>query len=261
MADTTGSNEKERHKHRSPLYPSTSLPSAIERANDVFMLDGKHAVDVDVVTSHWGFSQKSSTGKMLVSALKKFGLLDEESGGKVRLSRLALDILLDEVDESPERRAAIWKAATLPKIYGELWEKWGRSLPSDATFRTYLLKERDFNPASVNSFIKDYKETIDFASPPDSDKIKDQEAPQTVTTASASAELGSTIPPSAPERRGQDDLVRFNIPLIDASMAVLYAAVPMSVDDFEHLVGMIKFMKPALTKQRVESAATPEPSS
>jgi hypothetical protein len=170
-AESGGQNQQakwtvERTVERSPNYPVISLEEAIARAKRFRDVAGRGAIPVPAAAKAWGFSEKSSGGRMIVSALVKFGLLEESGRGanrSLRLAPLAFDILLDERPESEERAAAIRRAALTPKIHADLWSKWQANLPSDPDLRTYLLKDLRFTEAGVNDFIKEYKETIAFA--------------------------------------------------------------------------------------------------
>jgi len=163
-------------KLRSPAYPFISLESAIERASKFWQRENKHAARVAVAATHWGYKEKSSGGLQTVSALKQHGLMVEEGAGaerKVKVTDLARQILLDEVRDSPKRLAAIKKAALAPKLYAELWQRYGAQQPSDQSFRTALLLDMSFNESVVDDVIKNYKDTIAFSKLSGSDTIPD----------------------------------------------------------------------------------------
>lgn len=151
---------------RSPAYPYLALPEALDRTAQLRRAEGRHAVSVSVAMQHWGYKAESSTGYSCIAALKKFGLVDEEGVGEhreVRLSALALAILLDGDNGSLERAAALRTAALNPRIHAELWERYGPELPSDQTLRRFLLLEKNFNEASVDEFVAEYRATIAYA--------------------------------------------------------------------------------------------------
>lgn len=178
---TVTTAEPKDKKHRSPAYPFISLEAAIARAKQTWEKDRQHSSPIAVAATHWGYGAKSSGGLQTVSALKQFGLMEEEGGGpprKVKLTELAKKILLDEVHGSPQRAAAIKKAALSPKLYAELWQKWGSNLPSDEAFRTYLRLEREFNEMAVQAVLDSYKDTITFAKLEESDRIGVEGEPQ-----------------------------------------------------------------------------------
>ena len=151
---------------RSPAYPYLALPEALERTAQLRRAEGRHAISVGVAMQHWGYKAESSTGYSCIAALKKFGLVDEEGVGEhreVRLSALALALLLDAGEGSSERATALRTAALNPRIHAELWERYGPELPSDQTLRRFLLLEKSFNEASVDEFISEYRATVAYA--------------------------------------------------------------------------------------------------
>ncbi len=157
---------QKRGRTRSPAYPYIALPNALEKAAVLWQVEGRHAAAVNVAMQHWGYKEDSSTGYSCVAALKKFGLVDHEGMGdtrQVKLSDLALTILLDKDPDSDERRGALRTAALGPRIHTELWERYGTELPSDQSLKRFLVLERAFNEASVDEFLDEYKQTMTFA--------------------------------------------------------------------------------------------------
>ncbi len=168
MAVETDARQK-RSRTRSPAYPYIALPSALEKAAVLWQVEGRHPAAVSVALQHWGYKEDSSTGYSCVAALKKFGLVDHEGMGEtrqVRLSGLALSILLDKNPDSPERRDALRAAALGPRIHAELWERYGTELPSDQSLKRFLVVERSFNEAAVDELLDEYKVTMAFAGLP-----------------------------------------------------------------------------------------------
>ena len=160
---------QKRNRTRSPAYPYIPLPAALEKAAVLWQVEGRHAAAVNVAMQHWGYKEESSTGYSCVAALKKFGLVDHEGMGEnrqVRLSGLALSILLDKNPDSPERQDALRAAALGPRIHAELWERYGTELPSDQSLKRFLVIERAFNEAAVDELLDEYKVTMAFAGLP-----------------------------------------------------------------------------------------------
>lgn len=161
-------------KERSPAYPFINLADALNRAEQFHKAEGRHAARVTVAASHWGYKEKSSGALQTISALKQFGLMDDEGSGtdrKVKLTPLALKILLDEVKDSPQRKAAIAQAALSPKLFADLFKRWGTAFPSDQSFRTYLRLDLGYNDAAVHDVLKNYKATVAYGRPEASDTI------------------------------------------------------------------------------------------
>src|SRR2546425_830513 len=104
-------------RQRSPSYPGIGLETAIERARELYKQEGRNAAPNDAILGHWGYKPRTGPGLVTIAALKRFGLLDSEGSGKSRLSNLALRIILDEREDSPDRDAAIKQAALTPSIH------------------------------------------------------------------------------------------------------------------------------------------------
>lgn len=153
-----------RRKGRSPAYPAISLEKAIQRARLVHDAEGTYKVPVSSVVSKWGYSSLNGPASLTVSALKKFGLFDDE-GNKaertVAVTDLAVRILKHPNPE--ERQAAIREAALCPSIHMEMWEQYGTKLPSDETLEWRLTRDRGFTQTGAREFVREWRETMTFA--------------------------------------------------------------------------------------------------
>jgi hypothetical protein len=167
MADQkNGLAESKALKHRSPAYPYISLRAALERARKFYSEQRQHPAPLSAAVALWKFGPKSSGGMQMISALKQFGLMIESEVNntrQVKLSDTALRIIQDEREISPERDAAIERLALLPKIYAEMWNKWGSPPPPDATVKFFLVSEKKYNEAAFSDLFSAYKDTIEFA--------------------------------------------------------------------------------------------------
>lgn len=168
---------EEKKRTRSPAYPSIDLKEAIQCTKSAYDEEDRHAFTPEAAAEHWGYKPTSSAVSQIVSALKQFGLFVEEPGNgvrRLRLSSLALDLMVHE-DETDSHRIELLKTAALnPKIHREIWERYTGRLPSDASLRIYLLRERvgvPFNKDQVDRFISQLRETIEFAKLSESDKL------------------------------------------------------------------------------------------
>ena len=84
MSEEEKSSNKKSRK-RSPAYPSINLETAIDRARVLYDEETDAPTNINVALGHWGYTGKSSPGFRLLSALKQYGLLeDEEGSGKDR---------------------------------------------------------------------------------------------------------------------------------------------------------------------------------
>lgn len=146
-------------------YPFIDLEQAIGQARRFYAEERKSSVPVASAFKHFGYSESSSGGRQTISALLQFGLLEDEGrkeSRNVKLTNRALTILLAASD-SAERADALRESARMPKIYAELLAKYGEELPSDSTLNYYLRKDKDFNPKTVDAFIKDFRKSLAFA--------------------------------------------------------------------------------------------------
>lgn len=237
-------------RQRSPSYPAINLEEALNRARVLYSHERKNAAALDVVVHHWGFAAKSSSGLLIAAAMKKFGLLidvDGNNGRYVRLSPAALNILLDEREDDTDRRRLVREAALKPEIHRELWDQWGKELPSDATVRTYLVRDRDFTEPAAAAFIEEYKQTISFAglfeddtipNPKGDDDANDSGAQMNSATdnPAAAAKAGKPVAPP-PAAAGQKD---FPLYLTNNQRAVLYVPATMTAKDYELLKRQIE---------------------
>lgn len=165
---------------RSPAYPGVSLKVALKKAEDFYKVEGRNEAYQTVALTHWGYSPKSGNGLQLAAALASYGLIDASGSGnnrKVKLSQIALKILLDGREDHSEKFKYIQSLALKPKINQKLWNLWGAGLPSLANMKHHLIFEENFNEKSVAGFVKDYIETIKFAGLDSSNDHDADEAP------------------------------------------------------------------------------------
>jgi hypothetical protein len=161
--EKTGLPGGKRTKHRSPNYPAVSLPAAINGVQALYDEEGPAGAPLTEAVKHFGFSSPHGSAMVVVSALKKYGLI-EDKGSRLAPTLLAKSII--EFPENDERRIqAVRTAALKPAIIRELVEEFqghGR-LPSDGSLRAELITKKNFNPKTVGDFIRDFRETLLYA--------------------------------------------------------------------------------------------------
>lgn len=147
---------------RSPNYPGISLPEAIQRVKEIHGEEQHLAADKGVIAKHLGYGGLNGASLKVISALGKYGLLEEVQGDKLRVSKLALAILFPE---NENRKAdAIREAASKPALFGELLDQWEGEIPSDANLQSYLIR-RNFAQSAIDKVIKSFRETMDLITP------------------------------------------------------------------------------------------------
>jgi hypothetical protein len=246
-------SEHKSKRVRSPAYPNFDLRAAINHTQTIYDHEKRNAAPVAVVAKHCGYDITSSAGLRLVAALKQFGLVSEQGTGDdrhVQITDRALDILLADGEEAPERLKAIKTAALAPKIHRRLWDFYEGNLPSDQTLRAYLIRKMEFNDSTVGKFIKQFRSTIAFANLTKSDTI-------------APAEKGSQDPKTSKKDTppfgdlfagmlGRDgakpgaQMRDLPVTLPSLNIAILRLPAQMTELDFNTLVNSLNAWKPAL---------------
>lgn len=159
-------------KGRSPNYPGIALPKAIELARKLYEDVGQFELPIATITSKWGF-QKPTTGPASVTyaAMKKFGLLEDHGTGEARVGKLtdlAVEILHPN---SPNQAGAVERAALMPAIHREWWEKYGLEVPPWEALEWQLATKGPWTPNGLRDFLREYRETMTFAKPDSSAKV------------------------------------------------------------------------------------------
>jgi hypothetical protein len=240
MSDEVKTSPK-KTKKRSPAYPAINLETAIDRARVLFDEETDAPTNIYVALKHWGYTGQSSPGYRLLSALRQYGLLENEEGsGKdrsVRITQLAKEIILDDRPNSKERADNIKRAALMPTIFQTLWDKYGNATVSDESVAYYLKAKEDFNPKVVNNFIQVWRETFDFANliegdilPPDNGNGHEEEPP----------------PPPKPKDRfmqPQTGYLDYTLSLGRGRDIILRAPERMTEEDFEFMTMWLKRLK------------------
>ncbi len=152
-----------RSRQRSPNYPAIGLRSALERVGRLYAADKKAGAPLDAAYRHMGFAGRNGKSAVVLSALKKFGLI-EDVNGRVAPTQRAVEILVLSKDD-PRRLKAIKEAALSPDIYRDLYERYREvGIPSEETLKSELIAYSQFNPNAVDDFVQSFMETLDFAS-------------------------------------------------------------------------------------------------
>lgn len=157
-------------RFRSPPYPAISLRAAVERAGQLYSKAQHYTVGWPVLADAWEYKVGSGSLGATAAALIQFGLLTDDGSGEKRkftLSDAAIRIIRDADPASEKRKQAIARAALLPKIYAELWEKFGDAANvSTVVLQNYLTLDRKdegkapYGDDAVAIVISEYKDTV-----------------------------------------------------------------------------------------------------
>ena len=252
--------EKTTHKpkrSRSPNYPGIDLGEAIEKARRLHTVEGKNAAPLTAVLAHWGYAPQSGGGLVAVAALKKFGLIEDKGSGphrSIRLTPLALQIILDNRAESRERLEALREAALLPPIHCELWSEFNGTLPSDETLKYNLMVHKGFTELGAKEFVRQFRSTVAFAKLPESAMLSGE----TEDKPDEEDEVDSmAFPPGiATEQRGKPlsgQQRAVQLPISANQWATLQAPFPMSEGAWQQMMTVLEAMKPALVESKEET--------
>jgi hypothetical protein len=193
-----------------------------------------HEVRFQTAGSVWKFGTRSSGLRSTLAALKHYGLLEYIGSGtdqKIKLTDLANRIFLDVRPQSPDRDDLTKKAALMPKLHKQLWEKWGADVPADVEMQAELTLELGFSQNGAHEAISVYKQSLRFAGLPGSDKMPEGEADKSDDAGSQGSQepvkvtaphqqrslpleqrpvpLGGAVEERINYKPGQDVLVRF----------------------------------------------------
>ena len=147
---------------RSPNYPALSLPEAIKSVASIHAAEQHLAAPKEVVAKHLGYTSFHGLAGRVVSAIEKYGLLEEVNGDKVKVSSIAMSILFPATPE--EKQKAINEAAFKPSLFAGIRDEWQGSRPSDENLRVYLVR-KNFVSDALDRVIELYKETMDLVTP------------------------------------------------------------------------------------------------
>jgi len=162
-------------RFRSPPYPGVDLREAIEKATQLYAKAHQNAVGVGVLAESWDFGSVRSSGIWtMAAALLQFGLLEDEGSGekrKFKITDMAMRIVRDPNPASEKRLSAIRAAALTPKIFKEIWDKFGTQIGtvSDMVVKGWLTIDRHeaglapYSDAAADEVIRIYKVTANFA--------------------------------------------------------------------------------------------------
>jgi hypothetical protein len=152
---------------RGPAYPAISLEDAVERATKFKAANAiRLTLNMEAAYRVLGFRGASGASRQIVASLNYYGLIDYIGKGndrKVKLSDLALRIMLDKMPNSPERIAALKEAALKPAIHAKLAEELKLPPPSDVILERFLVLDCEYSESVAETIIKVYRDTLAYA--------------------------------------------------------------------------------------------------
>jgi hypothetical protein len=158
-------NDKEPTKEaskRSPNYPGISLETSVDNVKTVYERDKLAATSADVIVGHLGYNRLHGTSRRSLSSMKQYGLLDELSDNRYKVSETAFRLINSDLN-SPKAIEMLKDAALKPPIFRNILEEYKGELPSNQTLTSYLVLDKGFTPDGAQIFIKVLRDNVEFA--------------------------------------------------------------------------------------------------
>lgn len=235
---------------RSPSYPGLDLEEAINKVKKLWEAEHKNETPPEVVAKHWEYSHKASPFLVAIASLKKYGLLESGNDGmrSVKVSKLAMQILLGGDEEAADRAKATQEAALKPAIFLEFWKKYGKNLPSDGSLKQQLLVSKNFTPSGAETFIKTYRKTLSFAKLLEGDiliNVDGSEQEEPTPDLFGQQKVNPPVPQTS--KLGQSGQTRdLTIPLIGGGAAFIRLPTPLTLENFSLIQDFLNMLQKAL---------------
>lgn len=149
----------EAKRSRSPNYPRLTLAKAVERTRSVWDKERRHGAAREIVARHLGYSGLNGAALGIIATLRSYGLLEDTEDG-LKISEDAITIIATPKG-NVERLSAIRRALFSPKLFTDLNQRYGETLPSDDNLKAYLVHNK-FLPEVVDDVIHIYRDNLKF---------------------------------------------------------------------------------------------------
>lgn len=234
-------------KNRSPNYPAIGLTEAVASAAALYDKSGRAALPQEAVVVDLGYRGMNGPARTKLSALRKYGLLENAPGGKLRLSNRAITLTQPGVD-AHEYYEALVAAANSPAIFAELRQQ---HLPSNEALKLILVREKGFSDAGATQFIQAFRDTNQFVEAHAegyNDPVANAGTADVGTRFSVRAgDEGRGMESAAATVRAQGATSRtIQVPISPTTWALIQLPAPMSEDDWNQMLGVLQAMKPGL---------------
>lgn len=151
--------ELDAKRQRSPNYPLIGFKSALELATRLYEQEKRHPTTRALAAKYMGYNSINGRSKGVLSAVRKFGLIEPAGDDLVRVSDDAQALLVLPPDD-PQRAELVQKLALRPEIYRELLNEFPGDLPSDANLRSHLILKRKFTEDAADLFLAAFRESV-----------------------------------------------------------------------------------------------------
>ena len=147
---------------RSPNYPVTDIEGAIERIGKVYKSIRIGTQSPEFVAKSMGYKGLSGASRVMISTLRKFGLLEEGGKAGLRVTEQAKAIIMLPPSD-PRYEEAVKECAFMPQIFAEMFETYGYDLPDDKPLQFYLVSKK-FVPEVAIDVARNFRNTVEYVS-------------------------------------------------------------------------------------------------
>jgi len=237
---------------KSPRHPLAQALLFAAKVNEQY---GDTPCSREYAAAAMGHNTVSGTSDTKVGSMTHFGLLDRVSGGKYKISALALRVLMPANDQ--DKKDALAEAASHPSLYKSLIESYaGKALP--AQLGNVLAHEYGVTPRTRDRTARNFKESVEYggllkngilSAPESRDAAKPAGIDATVGITNPTAPFsgdtndGNSQPPS-PSHANSEPQQCHTVPLgLNGRMASINLPNPTSVRDLDRVIAWAQFMK------------------
>lgn len=235
---------------RSPAYPYINLREAVEFAETFFKSHRALKVPASIALKEMGYSSTSGSGVRVIAALTQFELFETDGTKETRkiwLTDLGKTIVWPNPSDPSSSIEAVRDAALRPSMHRWLYDKYelasSSSFPTDEVLEYDLMFEQSFTEKAARAFVKEFKETYEFADLESLVRV-DLSKYKNMTTHEPSplTSLGEGLLTSLSERSEQTKTRELSQVLTKGKIARLVIPSKMSSKDFDLLIKWLQLI-------------------
>jgi hypothetical protein len=175
---TVAEDDKDRGGERSGRYPGVSLKDALEMAEKLYKAERQSPMTNETGAGKMGYKGLSGPARVMIGALRQYGLIEKTVVGQFRLSKLAIEALHGT---DAQKSKALKTAAMQPPLFQDLART--HLDGSVDNLSSYLITSKGFIDTGARIAAKAFRETItlakisasDYSAPIDGVNIEDED--------------------------------------------------------------------------------------
>jgi hypothetical protein len=143
---------------RSGRYPGASLADALEAAEKLYKAERQSPVTSQTAAAKMGYKSLSGPARVMIGAMRQYGLIERTNSGQFRLSRLAIETLHGNQEQKAQ---ALNRAALSPPLFAELSRT--HLDGSEDNIRSYLITNKGFIDTGARNAARAFRDTMKLA--------------------------------------------------------------------------------------------------